>query len=107
MELPDKGQHQCTSSINLLVAVKIAVLDSVLQDALPDRLAQIAVSDSSLYGIITCRVWVKQALHELDDEGYIKLTQSVDAVEEEAVEVAMENKPRGRRTTIKSSYSAA
>lgn len=102
-----KASTNVPSSISLLVAVKIAVLDSVLQDALPDRLAQVAIQDSSLYGKITCRIWVKQALHELDDEGYIKLTQSVNAVEEEALDIAMDNKPRRRRSAVNSNHSAA
>ncbi|KAK2765105.1 hypothetical protein FQN54_008804 [Arachnomyces sp. PD_36] len=95
------------SSLNLLVAVKIAVLEPGLHAPFGDRLAQIPIAPSPLYGPITCRTWLKEALFHLDNEGYIKLIKSVDAVEDEALMEAANNQPRRRRTAIRSTGSAA
>ncbi|KAE8417866.1 hypothetical protein BDV36DRAFT_255611 [Aspergillus pseudocaelatus] len=86
-------------SLNLLVAVKIAVMDPALHRALADRLA--AVPDTPP---ITCRLWLKRALLELDEEGYIQLTGKVDDIEQEALIEAAENQPRRIRTGLCSRY---
>ena len=78
-----------------------------LHDALAKRLTEIPVQPSSRYGPITCRVWVKEALEELDNEGYIKLQGKVNDIEQEAIDEAVGNKLRRKRTTIKSKLSAA
>ncbi|KFY81852.1 hypothetical protein V500_11023 [Pseudogymnoascus sp. VKM F-4518 (FW-2643)] len=96
-----KKSHNVPSSVNLLTAMKIAVIEPLLYEALAARLATVPVEDSSRYGLITCRVWLKEALHILDDEGYINLTGTVPLVEDEAVETAADNRPRGRRTVFK------
>ncbi|KAJ9293156.1 hypothetical protein DTO271G3_8100 [Paecilomyces variotii] len=95
------------SSFNLLLAIKIAVIDPVLHDSLAERLAQVPVQDSSRYGRITCRVWLKEALEELDNEGYIALKATVNKIEEDAIIEAEENRARGLRTVIKSPLSKA
>lgn len=95
------------NSLNLLFALKIAVLDPALHTALGDRLAQIPVAPSPRYGPITCRVWLKEALSELDNEGFIKLIKCVNKVEDEALMQAAENKPRRKRTILLSKCSAA
>lgn len=56
-------------------------------------MAQIPIQYSARFREdITCRVWVKEALFALDDEGYIKLTKSVDAIDNEARSEAIKNK---------------
>lgn len=83
----------------LLGGLKIAVLDPVLHQAFIDRLAQIPIADSVRYREkITCRVWLKEALYALDDEGYISLTASVEDVETKARNLAIINKSSGART---------
>lgn len=44
------------NSVNLLVAIKLAVMNPSLYTALADKLAKIPVGTSSRYGPITCRV---------------------------------------------------
>lgn len=106
-EYKTKPSINVPNSVNLLVGVKIAVLEPILHNALATRLAEIPVQDSSRYGAITCRVWIKEALQELDDEGYIKLKAKVNDIEEEAVDEAADNKQRERRTAFKSQLSVA
>ena len=98
-----KDSTDVPSSTNLLVAMKIANLEPLLHSALSDRLPQIPISRSPRYGDITCRVWLKETLHELDNEGYIQLIESVDYIEDEALMEAAENRPRDTRSVIKSS----
>ncbi|KFY30936.1 hypothetical protein V493_01534 [Pseudogymnoascus sp. VKM F-4281 (FW-2241)] len=102
-----KRSQNVPSSVTLLTGMKIAVIEPLLHEALTDRLAAVEVEDSSRYGLITCRVWLKEALHILDDEGYIKLTAPVPLVEDEAIETAADNKPRGRRTVFKCGQCSA
>ncbi|KAF7122518.1 hypothetical protein CNMCM5793_000543 [Aspergillus hiratsukae] len=95
-------------SQRLLVALKIGVLDPALHQALLDRLGQIPIAHSTrFHENITCRVWLKEALFALDDEGYIKLTQGVNDIEEEAKNFAMRNKSRGTKTVARSVGSQA
>ncbi|KAK2762048.1 hypothetical protein FQN54_001054 [Arachnomyces sp. PD_36] len=90
-------------SVNLLVATKIAVIDPVLGGIMPDRLAQIPIQYSARFREdITCRVWLKEALFALDEEGFIKLTASVDDVENESKVAALTNKFQRTKGVIKS-----
>ncbi|KAI2674446.1 hypothetical protein DTO012A7_6851 [Penicillium roqueforti] len=92
----------------LLVALKIGVLNPILHMPFLDRLRQIPIVDSVRFRErITCRVWLKEALFALDDEGYIMLTRSVDDIEAEARNLALQNKSLGRRTIVKSGGSQA
>ncbi|KAB8278612.1 hypothetical protein BDV30DRAFT_233575 [Aspergillus minisclerotigenes] len=78
------------------------------QTSKTDRLSQIPLEDSTYFNEkITCRVWVKEALYALDDEGYIKLTTSIGEIEQEAKTQAMLNRNLGRKTTSKSRGSQA
>ncbi|KAJ5359608.1 uncharacterized protein N7496_012021 [Penicillium cataractarum] len=90
-------------SQRLLAAIKIGVIDLVLHQALPDRLQEIPIAYSTrFHESITCRVWLKEALFALDDEGYVKLTRSVDEIEAEAKILAIQNKSMGQRTVSRS-----
>lgn len=97
-----KPSQNVPSSLTLLVGRKIAVMDPSLHGPLAERLAAVSTTPP-----VTCRLWLKRALSDLDDEGYIKLNKSVDWIEEEAFIDALENKPRGRRTVQNSSGSVA
>jgi hypothetical protein len=101
----DDGDVLQGYSRRLILALKIAVMDPVLHEPLSDRLAQIPIDSYStrFHENITCRVWVKEALFALDEEGFIKLTASVDAIEAEAMELALRNKARRVRTIAESS----
>lgn len=93
-------------SAKLLVATKVAAIDPVLRDALRSRLAEVPIEYSARFREdITCRVWLKEALFALDNEGYIKLIQSVDEIEQESKIVAMTNKHRHEKSVIKSKGS--
>ncbi|RDW84101.1 uncharacterized protein DSM5745_04427 [Aspergillus mulundensis] len=89
-------------SISLLVALKIAVMDPALHGALGDRLKAVSQTPP-----VTCRIWLKRALQDLDDEGYIKLKGGVDDIELEGESAAVENKHAKIRQVIASRLSAA
>ncbi|KAJ5952995.1 uncharacterized protein N7479_011408 [Penicillium vulpinum] len=90
----------------LLGALKIGVLDPTLHAHFLERLRQIPIVDSVRFRErITCRVWLKEALFELDDEGYIMLMRSVDDIEAEARSLALQNKSLARRTVVRSGGS--
>lgn len=88
--------------MNLLAALKIAVMDPILHDPLATRLPQVSQTPP-----VTCRVWLKRALEELDEEGYIELLGSVDRIEEQAADLAFKNKLLRRRSVGKCDFSVA
>ncbi|KAF2490045.1 hypothetical protein BU16DRAFT_169152 [Lophium mytilinum] len=102
-----KNSTRVPNSLNLLVAIKIAVIEPVLQPSMTTVLAEVPRVRSSKYGNITCRVWVKEALLKLDELGYIKLIKTVEWIEDDAILKAGGNRPRGVRTVISSSGSEA
>lgn len=90
----------------LVVAIKVAVIEPDLHDALRIRLSEIPIQYSARFKEdVTCRVWLKEVLFELDNEGYIKLTDSVEGIEREVKLAAMRNKHRNLRSVIKSQGS--
>ncbi|KAJ5211548.1 uncharacterized protein N7498_003194 [Penicillium cinerascens] len=96
------------ASQGLLVALKIGVLDPILHQSLRDRLQETPIAYSTrFHESITCRVWLKQALFALDDEGYIKLTHPVNDIEAEAIDFAIKNKINGQKTISQSAGSQA
>lgn len=97
-----KGSEDVPSSVNLLVAIQIAVLEPILHSAFGDRLTQTPTDGLRYGGNITRRIWLKAALYELDNEGYINLVRSVEYIEDEARMLAAENKPRDIRSVVKS-----
>ncbi|PKX98925.1 uncharacterized protein P174DRAFT_437361 [Aspergillus novofumigatus IBT 16806] len=104
---PQPSQDAIDSQ-RLLVALNIGVLEPTLHQALLDRLRQIPIAYSTrFHENITSRVWLKEALFALDDEGYIKLTEGVNDIEAEATNLAMRNKIRGTKTVARSSGSQA
>ncbi|KAJ6186656.1 hypothetical protein N7519_007957 [Penicillium mononematosum] len=95
--------HQCPTG-----ALKIGELDPILHAHFLERLHQVPIVDSVRFRErITCRVWLKEALFALDDEGYIMLTRSVDDIEAEARNLGLRNKSLGRRTVVRSCGSQA
>lgn len=93
-------------SQRLLVALKIGVLNPILHEPLLDRLKEIPIAYSTrFHESITCRVWLKEALFALDDEGYTKLTRSVNDIEVEARNLAIQNKSQGKKTISRSAGS--
>ena len=98
-----KSSANASSSGSLIIAVKVATIEPELVDTLCNRLAKIPIGYSAHFREdITCRVWVKEALFALDEDGYIKLVKSVDDIEMEAKTAAMVNKYRKQRSVIKS-----
>ncbi|KAJ5670279.1 uncharacterized protein N7477_005642 [Penicillium maclennaniae] len=89
---------------DLLVALKIGVVGPTMHGALSDRLALVPLT---LYSTrfrenLSCRVWVKEALFALDDEGYLNLEKTVQEIEEEATYLAMMAKSKGNRKVMRS-----
>lgn len=87
-------------ALTLLVAMKIAVMDPALHGPLGARLEDVSTAPP-----VTCRVWLKRALRDLDDEGFIQLTGQVADVELELETAAVENRARNIWTVGISSFS--
>ncbi|KAJ5787137.1 hypothetical protein N7457_002127 [Penicillium paradoxum] len=105
-ETGDRWQFQTKTntgipySKTLLVALKIAIMDPCLHGPLADRLAAVPVISP-----VTCRLWLKIALFDLDNEGYIKLTKEVDDIEMEGIIWAERSKINNQRITVSSKGS--
>ncbi|KAJ9195563.1 hypothetical protein DTO271D3_3256 [Paecilomyces variotii] len=71
--------YEVRQDINLidwrfLAAVKVGMIETELHDALRSRLQEIPMGYSSRYKEeMSCRVWVKESLFALDNEGFIQL----------------------------------
>lgn len=93
----------------LLVALKIGTVGTIMHGALSDRLALVPLT---LYSTrfrenLSCRVWTKEALFALDDEGYLNLGKAVKGIEEEAKYLAMMAKSKGDRKVVRSAACTA
>ena len=86
----------------LLLALKIGSLTPLLHNALFERLAMVPLSQYSIRfrERLNCRVWVKEALFALDDEGYVNLRHAVSDIEEEAKYLAMLSKSKCERKVM-------
>jgi hypothetical protein len=96
-------------SVTLLVAMRIGFIEEMLQERLEERLAQLydgemknELSTGENVTQMSCRVWIKAALHMLDQEGFIAVTGTMEELEMEAWSKAVDNKARDRRTVIQS-----
>eukprot|EP00136_Aspergillus_niger_P002052 XP_001391268.2 hypothetical protein ANI_1_1546064 [Aspergillus niger CBS 513.88] len=98
-----KSDQKVITSRRYLLALKVGDLHPALHGPLETRLSQIPIQYSMrFHEAMTCRVWVKEALFALDDEGYIKLVESINGIEAEARFAAMLNKANRKRTVGKS-----
>lgn len=93
----------------LLLALKISALEPVLHRALAERLALVPLTlfSTRFREHLSCRVWVKEALFALDDEGYVNLGKSVRDIEEEGKHLAMLNKTKCVRNVVRSTACMA
>jgi hypothetical protein len=96
-----KTINQVPAFDNLLLALQVAEIPPELHQALAKRLAKVPIHGNS-----TCRVWLKEALVILDEEGYIKLIRTVQEIEQEAAEQAERNRREHTRTIEKSKFSS-
>ncbi|KAJ6113676.1 hypothetical protein N7523_006993 [Penicillium sp. IBT 18751x] len=89
---------------DLLVALKIGVVGPTIHGALSDRLALVPLTiySTRFRENLSCRVWVKEALFALDDEGYLNLEKTVQGIEEEAKYLAVMAKNKGDRKVVRS-----
>ena len=61
---------------SILTALEIGCLEPMMHPHLLQRLEEIPILDSQRFRErITCRVWLKEAIYALDDEGYIYLAE--------------------------------
>lgn len=90
------------NSKTLLLALRISIMHPTLHSALAERLAAVPVIEP-----VTCRLWLKQALFDLDNEGYIKLTREVDDIEMEGILLAEDNKKANQRSAMESKGTEA
>lgn len=93
----------------LLLALKVSALEPVLHKALANRLALVPLTlfSTRFREHLSCRVWVKEALFALDDEGYVNLGKSVRDIEEEAKYLAMLSKSKCERKVVRSAACTA
>lgn len=93
----------------LLLALKISALEPVLHKALTDRLTLVPLTlfSTRFREHLSCRVWVKEALFALDDEGYVNLGKSVRDIEEEAKYLAILYKSKCERKVVRSAACMA
>lgn len=93
----------------LVLALKIGALEPLLHKALAERLALVPLTlfSTRFREHLSCRVWVKEALYALDDEGYVNLGRSVRDIEEEAKYLAMVNKSKSERKVMRSKACVA
>lgn len=70
----------------LLVGLKIGTVAPMMHRPLCNRLSEIPLDPVSIRYMesISCRVWTKEALFTLDDEGYVILATSVPEIDSEA-----------------------
>ncbi|TEY63387.1 hypothetical protein BOTCAL_0155g00090 [Botryotinia calthae] len=87
---PDKFLYEETRSpdirraINVLVALKIAIVKPAQWDRLGELLSQVHIHE-----LTTCRTWVLEALKALDKEGIVKLKDGgVENIERECLKYA-------------------
>ncbi|KAJ5257260.1 hypothetical protein N7478_013364 [Penicillium angulare] len=88
----------------LLLVLKIGSVEPMLHNALSDRLALLPLNRFStrFSEQLNCRVWVKEALFVMDDEGYVHLNKGTKEIEEEARYHAMVNKSKSERKVVRS-----
>lgn len=90
---------EVSQSGRVLIGLQMGVLEPEFHDLFAERIAQIPIAYSMrFHEAASCRVWVKEALYLLDDEGFLKLSMGVEDVEREATILAIINKSRGART---------
>lgn len=95
-------------SRGVLVALKIGVLGPIMHQPLLDRLREVPIAYSTRFREnITCRVWLKEAIFALDEEGFIKLIRPVNDIESEANRAAIVNKSQGTQVVAPSTGSQA
>lgn len=87
-------------ALTLIVVMKIAAMDPALHGPLGVRLGAVSTAPP-----VTCRVWLKRALSDLDEEGFIQLTGSVADIELELETAAVENRARNIRSVGVSGFS--
>lgn len=94
-----KSNDEVNQSREILLALKLGILEPVLHRALPERLDHLPIEYSTrFHESMSCRVWVKEALFMLEEEEFVDLVDSVDAIEAEASRLATRNKSRATRT---------
>ncbi|TGO73731.1 hypothetical protein BELL_0336g00060 [Botrytis elliptica] len=105
------GLYLCTRpgagrTYHAMYAMKIAVIDDYMQEALEERVSQVPVEDNQ-FATLTCRTWVLEALWALNEEGYIKPTNKVRMIIEKTLCWTNENALREDVTIVARAWSQA
>ncbi|KAM5438414.1 hypothetical protein MferCBS31731_004991 [Microsporum ferrugineum] len=102
-----KQSNNVQNSNRLLVALKVGIVEPLLHEMLGQCLSEVPIQYSTrFHENITCRVWLKEALYELNERGLLNITKSVDSIEEEAKGAAMINKSSMAKSVIKSTITS-
>ncbi|EZF35052.1 hypothetical protein H101_01418 [Trichophyton interdigitale H6] len=90
-----KESSNVIHSNKLLGALKIGIIEPMLHEMLGQCLLEIPIEYSTRFKEnITCRVWLKEAIYELNERGLLNITKSVDFIEDEGNRLAMSNKAK-------------
>ncbi|RJE27459.1 hypothetical protein PHISCL_00193 [Aspergillus sclerotialis] len=84
-------------SAQMLVVVKIGVIDEDLHESLMTALAEVSTDEP-----VTCRVWLRRALDKVHERGIVIFTGRISEVEAEAADFAFRNR-MNRRQSVESS----
>lgn len=107
---PTKWEHkrEFTSAMpqqqRLILALRVGTVEPLLHSAMADRLALIPTTlpSTRFREPMTSRVWVKEALFLLDNEGYLNLGAGPTDVEAEAKHFGMLGKSKNERRVLRS-----
>ncbi|KAJ6092945.1 hypothetical protein N7486_008234 [Penicillium sp. IBT 16267x] len=80
----------------LLLALRIGSVEPGLHNDLSDRLALVILTtfSSRISEQLNCRLWLKEALFVMDDEGYVNLSKGPAEIEAEARYLAILSKSK-------------
>ncbi|EFE29508.1 uncharacterized protein ARB_03586, partial [Trichophyton benhamiae CBS 112371] len=97
LEVKESGN--VLQSNKLLGALKIGIIEPMLHEMLGQCLMEIPIEYSTRFKEnITCRVWLKEAVHELNERGLLNIHESVDSIEFEANSIALSSKATKKKS---------
>ncbi|WEW59814.1 hypothetical protein PRK78_005294 [Emydomyces testavorans] len=101
-----KISQTLVDSRSLSLVLKIANMDPKCWGLMEQCLAAIPIQYSTRFREdITCRVWLKEAIYDLDQSGLIHILTSVLDIEQEATSNALTAKTRSVRLVENSKYT--
>ncbi|EGE06638.1 hypothetical protein TEQG_05636 [Trichophyton equinum CBS 127.97] len=105
LEVKESGN--VLQSNKLLGALKIGIIEPMLHEMLGQCLLEIPIEYSTRFKEnITCRVWLKEAIYELNERDLLNLQESVDFIEDEANSIALSSKATKKKSVKPSRWTS-